>query len=341
MAESSRGADLSTVSVVVVNFNAAAELDACLRALRSCDPAPKEVILVDNGSSDRSPEVAAGHAAEFDRLKVVSLSQNKGLNVARNAGIEAASGDVVAFVDNDATVAPDWIPAALDTMRELDSDALQCKLLLRHDPTLVDSVGYLVGPFGFPRHIARPGTRDGSAFDHPRYVFGAKGAGMMFRRSLLEAIGGFDPSYFLYGDETEIFWRIFRAGGTVAYAPRSIIFHAAGGTQRILSDIAEDLLYREGTRNYIRLIAKNQHPRRVALDVFGQAAVWTVVALVQLFRRKVRSSRLILRGVLQGLREIPMIAKARRRDPLPFRRIPRSLRARLTLTYMRQISRAL
>ena len=164
---------------------------------------------------------------------------------------------------------------------------------------------------------------------------------MMFRRDVLNAIGRFDPSFFLYADETELFWRIFRAGGVVVLAPDSVIVHAAGGTRRFLSAMAEDLLYRGGTRNYIRMVAKNQHPTRVMLDISGQVAIWTGVAAFQLFRGKVRIAVLILRGIAEALGQLPAIFRSRRSGGLPFRRVPKHLRARITLSYLRQTARAI
>jgi GT2 family glycosyltransferase len=298
------------------------------------------VVVVDNGSSDDSLEVARGHADGLRELKVISLPENQGLNAARNVGIENASGSVVAFIDNDARALGDWILGALEAMQQLDADAVQCKLLLGNDPKLIDSVGYLIGPFGFPRQIVRPGASNSQATDQPRYLFGAKGAGMMFRRDLLLKIGGFDPSFFLYGDETELFWRIFRVGGAVALAPQSIVLHNSGGTKRFLSSAADDLLYRGGTRNYIRMIAKNQHPRRVVFDIMGQVCVWSAVAACQAMRGRRGAARLIMRGIAEAVHELPSLQRSRAKDKLPFRTVPRALKARMTISYLREIGRA-
>lgn len=330
-----------TTTVVVVNCNGANELARCLDALAAAEPSPDEIILVDNGSTDDSLKIARSRKAKLRELRIIELPENLGLSIARNVGVEAAHGDVVAFVDNDAAVRPDWLARGVETMERFDAQAIQCKLLLKDSPGSLDSVGYLLGPFGFPRQLARPGTPDGPEFSIPTRLFGAKGAGMMFRRDLLNSIGGFDPSFFYGGDESELFWRIFRAQGEVVLAPESIIVHAAGGTRRFLSEMAEDLLYRGGTRNYIRMVAKNQHPSRVVLDVSGQVATWIAVAVFQLFRGKARIAVLVLRGVAEAVGQIPAIFSARRRDALAFRRVPKHLRARMTLSYIRETARAI
>ncbi|MDP9223196.1 MAG: glycosyltransferase family 2 protein [Actinomycetota bacterium] len=330
-----------TLSVVVVNCNGASELGYCLDSLIDSDPKPEQIILVDNGSSDDSLSVARARLVQEPMLRIISLSRNEGLNVARNIGIENALGDLVAFIDNDAVVKADWIARALETMNEWGADALQCKLLVKSNPGLIDSVGYLIGPFGFPRQIARPGEPDCELLNRPRLLFGAKGAGMIFRKDLLLRIGGFDPSFFLYGDETDLFWRVFRAAGSVALAPGSIVFHSAGGTRRFLSSTAEDLLYRGGTRNYIRMIVKNVHPTRLLWDLLGQIMVWLGVVGYQACRGNLRAASLVLRGIVEGVSEVPRLWSARRDDPLPFRVVPSTLRAALTFDYVRQTARAI
>jgi GT2 family glycosyltransferase len=333
--------DVADVSVVVVNCDGAAELGDCLDSLIDSDPLPKEVVVVDNGSSDDSLIVAGRRSEHFGGLKVIPLVENQGANAARNVGVANATGEIVAFVDNDTRAKKDWIAAAVRVMTDLDVDAVQCKLLLEHNHRLVDSLGYLIGPFAFPRHIVRPGAHDAEAAEAPRYLFGAKSAGMMVRRDLLLKIGGFDPSFFLYGDETDLFWRVFRAGGSVALAPQSIVFHASGGTKRFLAPSAEDLLYRGGTRNYIRMVAKNQHPKRVLFDVIGQVAVWSAVATYQAAAGHRQRARLIAKGISEALRELPSLQRARRKDGLPFRVVPKSLKARLTLSYLKEVRRAI
>jgi GT2 family glycosyltransferase len=333
--------DVADVTVVVVNCNGGADLGDCLDSLIASDPPPNEVVLVDNGSSDDSLTVARRRSEHFGGLKVIPLAENLGANAARNVGVENAMCEIVAFVDNDTRVKGDWIGRATQVMRDLGVDAVQCKLLLDHNHGLIDSLGYLMGPFAFPRHIVRPGAPDTEAAEAPRYLFGAKSAGMMVRRDLLLKIGGFDPSFFLYGDETDLFWRVFRAGGAVALAPQSIVFHASGGTKRFLAASAEDLLYRGGTRNYIRMVAKNQHPKRVLLDVIGQVGVWSGVATYQAASGHRQRARLITKGISEALRELPSLQRARGKDTLPFRVVPKSLKARLDFAYLKEVRRAI
>jgi GT2 family glycosyltransferase len=333
-------APAATVSVIIVNRNGGAEAVECCRSLLSSTPPPEQIIIVDNGSSDRSIEMLERLRQKDHRVEVVALRENVGPAAARNIGVQQASEPVIAFLDNDTVVHPRWIPGALEVMERLDADCVQCKLRLRENPHLLDSVGYLAGPFGFPRHLVRIGEPDGPEFGRPRLLFGTKSAGMFITREVFDRAGGFDPSFFIYGEECDLCWRVLRCGGTVALAPESQVFHRSGGTKRLLPNSYNALLYRGGTRNYIRIVAKNQHPNRLLLDLFGQMVIWSLAAVLQLLRLRPYPARLIALGVFDAVRELPAILRERSRTRLPYRPVPQHLMQGIDLDYLARLIRA-
>ncbi|MEA2634894.1 MAG: hypothetical protein QOH92_1661 [Chloroflexota bacterium] len=329
-----------TVSVIVVNCNGGAETANCVRSLVASNPAPSEIIVVDNGSTDGSAALIQGLRITEIPVGVIELATNRGPAEARNIGAERAIGDVLAFLDNDTTAQSDWLGEALRIMSSLRADCIQCKLVLASDRTRLDSLGYLIGPFGFPRHLVRTGARDRLDFDQPRRLFGVKSAGMVISRRAFVQAGAFDPAFFMYGEETDLCWRVIRNGGSVVLAPRSIVFHNAGGTGRLLPGKAAELLYRGGPRNYIRMVAKNTVPRRIVIDLSGQVVIWSAVAILQALRGRFAVARLILLGVADGLRELPQLIRGRRQTSLPFIDVPRNLRMGIGLGYIWKTLRA-
>jgi GT2 family glycosyltransferase len=163
----------------------------------------------------------------------------------------------------------------------------------------------------------------------------------MITRELFEMCGAFDPTFFIYGDETDLCWRILRGGGEIAFAPASVVFHGFGGTKRFLPDRSRELLYREGTRNYVRMVAKNQHPRYLLRDVAGQLAAWTGVALFHALRFRLVEAALVGRGILDAVGELPALLRSRRTSPLPFVKVPDELKARFTVRYVLKVARAI
>jgi GT2 family glycosyltransferase len=327
------------VSVVIVNCNGGTDVRECIEALTYSDPSPIEVILVDNGSTDGSEQLLRPAGASFE-FRTLRLKQNFGPAAARNVGASAATCEVFAFLDNDTKVSPGWLQGALEAMRLFKAECIQCKLVLDHDRSRLDSIGYLFGPFGFPRHLVRPGASDSAEFQFPTRVFGVKSAGMVITRAIFERVGGFDPSFFIYGEETDMCWRIMRSGATVFFAPESVVFHKSGGTRRLLPGQASGLLYRGGTRNYIRMVAKNTAYPRVIFDVAGQVTVWTLVGTLQIVRGRLQIGTLIWRGVRDAIAELPRVMRERRVSPLPYVRAPKVLRARFGLSYLRKVLRA-
>lgn len=329
-----------TVSVVVVNCNGGAETASCVRSLVASNPPPSEIIVVDNGSTDGSAALIQGLGITEIPLRIIELATNRGPAEARNIGAERATGNVLAFLDNDTTAQPDWLGEALRIMGSLRADCIQCKLVLASDRTRLDSLGYLIGPFGFPRHLVRTGARDRLDLDKPRQLFGVKSAGMVISRRAFVQAGAFDPAFFIYGEETDLCWRVIRNGGSVVLAPRSIVFHNAGGTGRLLPRKSAELLYRGGPRNYIRMVAKNTVRRRIVIDLSGQVVIWSAVAMSQALRGKFAAARLILLGVADGLRELPQLIRGRRETSLPFIEVPRNLKMGIGLGYIWKALRA-
>jgi GT2 family glycosyltransferase len=256
-----------------------------------------------------------------------------GLAAARNVATKTATSSFIAFLDNDTVVSPTWLRAALETADVFHADIVQCKLVLGTDFDRLDSIGYLLGPCGFPRHIVRPGAIDLPEYQQPRLLFGVKAAAMVIARQALEEAGGFDPIFFIYGEETDLCWRVLRSGGRVAFAPKSIVFHYSGGTVRFLPREADALLYRGGTRNYIHMVAKNSPPNRVVIDVAGQIAVWLGMAGLQTLRGRFKPAGLILLGISDGIVLLPGVFHARAESQLPYVDVPKDLRMHMSPAY--------
>jgi len=321
------------VTVVVVNCNGGGETLKCLRSVAASDPPPDRSVLVDNGSTDGTRDLIEKEYRGAVPLSTIWLSDNVGPAAARNIGVASLTSPFVAFLDNDTTVCPTWLKAALETMAAFQADCAQCKLVFGTDIARLDSLGYLLGPFGFPRHIVRPGAAELPAYQRPRLIFGVKSAAMIIAKDAFESAGGFDPSFFIYGEETDLCWRLLRMGRRIVLAPDSVVFHNAGGTGRYLPNKAEALLYRAGTRNYIRVVAKNSPPRRVFIDLVGQISVWLGMAGLNALRGRLRSCKLILQGVVDGVVMLPDAIRARRQSPIPYVETSRELRMPFNFQY--------
>ena len=210
----------------MVNWNRKELLRACLASLARQDGAEHEVIIVDNGSSDGSADMAE---REFG-ARVIRNSENRGFCAANNQGIAVARGDLIALLNNDAEAEPGWLSALSHACRRAsDVGMAASKVLVWEDPQRIDKAGHLIFPDGQNRGRGS-GARDHGQFDREEEVLWPDGCAAMYRKEMLDAIGGFDEDLFAYGDDAELGLRARIAGWRCLYAPGAVVRHHRAST---------------------------------------------------------------------------------------------------------------
>jgi len=222
------------VSVVVASYNGGRTLPACLESLSHLNYPDYEVILVDDGSTDDTPQIAS----RFPSVRYIR-QPNRGLSAARNAGIAAASGEIVAFTDSDCRVDEDWLYYLVgDLLRHNFVGIGGHNLLPPEDSKVAACV--MAAPGG-PAHVM---LTDRIAEHIP-------GCNMAFYKRALEDVGGFDPIYRKAGDDVDICWRLQQRGGKIGFSPAGFVWHYRRSTvqaylkQQIGYGEAEALLVRK------------------------------------------------------------------------------------------------
>jgi GT2 family glycosyltransferase len=196
------------VSVVVCTFNGARTLRPCLEGLAQVDYPDFEVIVVDDGSTDGSAAIAGEHAC-----RLVS-TENRGLGSARNTGMREASGEIVAYLDDDAHPDPHWLRYLVATLEDGRFAGVGGpNLPPPHDGPVARCVAEAPGG---PIHVL---LSDREAEHLP-------GCNMAFRRTGLERLGGFDPQFRVAGDDVDICWRLQEAGHRLGFSPAAVVWHA-------------------------------------------------------------------------------------------------------------------
>jgi len=221
-----------TASIIVPTRERAGYLDVALASIApQAAAAEAEVLVVDDGPSAATRETARRHGARY-----LAHELSRGLNAARNTGIDAARSDLLVFVDDDVAVWPGWLAALLDADRAADSD-----------------VGVLTGPIHarLEDHRLRCCGREGPPITsqdhgpHDRDVEHAWGANMTVRRAALERAGRFDEARELYGDEQEWQQRLHATGGRIRYVAAAALDHRRAGDDARLRSLAA-AAYRRG-----------------------------------------------------------------------------------------------
>jgi N-acetylglucosaminyl-diphospho-decaprenol L-rhamnosyltransferase len=210
-------------SVIVLNYNGGRLLEECLRSLLDQEmDGGFEVLVVDNQSSDGSPEVVR---ERFPEARLVRAGRNLGFAGGNNLGMAEARGRHVVLINNDARARPGWL-AALVTAAESDPrvGAVTAKVLFAEPAGVIQNAGSLLlsDGSGAERGYEQP---DRGQFDTAEEVFAICGAGVLLRRAMLEDVGGFDPTFFLYYEDTDLSWRMRLRGWKVVYEPAAVIEH--------------------------------------------------------------------------------------------------------------------
>jgi len=214
------------VSVVVVNYNGMAVLERCLRALlEDTGGTEVEILVVDNASSDDSAKVAERFASEHDSVRLITSPTNRGYAGAVNVALPAARGEYIAVLNMDVAVRPGWL-GPLVSLLEANPDAgVGCPvILLESDPGKINAAGQNLNKtgLGFNRWL---GKEREIAGEEPFQVTGLHGAAFVIRRALLERLGGWDESGFLYFEDVELSWLLRIAGSEIWCVPASTVVH--------------------------------------------------------------------------------------------------------------------
>ncbi len=196
------------VSVVVCAYNAERTIDSCLASLKELNYPNYEVIVVNDGSNDRTLEITQ----RYDYVRLIS-QENKGLSVARNVGIAAATGEIVAYTDSDCMADPDWLTYLVAKFLESGLAAVGGPNLSPKEDSLVPAC-VAVSP-GVPTHI----LLSDEVAEH------IAGCNMAFRREVLEEINGFNPIFRAAGDDVDICWRLQDRGYIIGFSPVAIVWH--------------------------------------------------------------------------------------------------------------------
>jgi len=194
------------ISVVVCSFNGASTIRETLEGLQNLDYPDFEVIVVNDGSTDSTPEIASNYP-----VRLIN-TENRGLSQARNTGIKSATGEIVAFIDDDAYPEIHWLRfLALALMDEKYVGVGGPNLSPSNDGWKAEAIANAPGP--------NPVLLSDRVAEH------LPGCNMAFRREALEAIDGFDPIFRAAGDDVDLCWRLRDRGGVIGFAPTAVVWH--------------------------------------------------------------------------------------------------------------------
>lgn len=203
----SRAGPWPRVSVIVCTHNGQSTLTECLARLTTLRYPDFEVIVVDDGSSDASADIAKAHGARLVE------TEHRGLSHARNVGIANATGEIVAFLDDDAYPDHDWLDYIAASLRANGHAGVGGPNIAPDDDGFVAEC--VAAAPGGPIHVL---ISDREAEHVP-------GCNMAFRKSALEEVGCFDEQFRVAGDDVDVCWRLQESGRTLGFSAGAVVMH--------------------------------------------------------------------------------------------------------------------
>lgn len=294
------------VTVVIPNYNGINYVDACLGSLYAGSLVP-EVIIVDNGSSDGSADLAE---KKYPMCKVVRFRENKGFCQAVNEGIRRADTEYVILLNNDTTVDKEFVFRLRKAVRgRKDAFSVGAKMLSMQEPEIIDDAGDLYCALGWA--YARGKGKNRKNFSRPVEIFAACAGAAIYRKSVFDMIGYFDENHFAYLEDIDIGYRAKISGFHNYFEPDAVVYHAGSA---VSGSRYNEFKVKLSSKNSIYLIYKNMPVLQICLNsLFLLAGI--LIKLV--FFVKKGLGRTYLQGIGEGIGLC--FSQEGRRRKVPFR----------------------
>lgn len=255
------------VSVIILNYNGREYAEECIDSVLKQTYGNREIIVVDNGSADGSPEIIKERFS--GKIRLIENKCNLGFAEGNNIGIASAKGAYIALLNDDAYADAAWLSelmgAALRSDRTFGMWASKILFYDRRD--IIDTAAHLIYPDGLNRGRGK-GEPDTGIYDREEEVFFPSGCAALYSKSMLDEIGLFDPDFFAYGDDTDIGLKARIAGWKCLYVPSATVLHRSSATAGRYSPLKAYLV----ERNRVWILIKYFPVRHILASPFYTVA---------------------------------------------------------------------
>lgn len=224
--------EVNEVSVIIINYNGEKVLREAIMSVVALDPRPMELIVLDNGSTDSSPEIIRSYAQREDIVRPIMASANLGVAGGRNLAVSYAHGRLMAFLDADGRADGSWLIEAVAAFNHYPQAGAIAPLVLTEEGRIINGAGSFLDADGhgqdawcgedLERHREALRRRIGEIVDYPM------GCGMVIRLSGLENVWPLDERLAKWHDDSELGIRVRILGYETRFWPASVVFHIGG-----------------------------------------------------------------------------------------------------------------
>jgi len=258
--------DYPRVALMILNFNGLRFLNDCLDSVTGCTYPNLEIYVIDNGSADGSCKFVSSN---YPRVRLIQFKRNFGFAKAYNAAVKSVEADYVVLLNNDTIVGSNFIE---DLVEIAESDrhvgSVGCRIIQvegsrRYGPVFFTGNGLFIGPLFFGSTIGKDAVY--SIYETPTECLASSAAAVLYRKSLIDAIGLFDADYCADWEDHDLGFRICVAGYRNLYTPRAKVLHKGGGSYGAVDSRRRVV---RTTRNMLFTYVKNYEARNIVLRLF-------------------------------------------------------------------------
>ena len=248
-------------TVIIPNYNGIKFIENCMKALEKETSASYHICVVDNGSVDGSREWVENNCPY---AQVISLGENTGFCGAVNAGIEAAKTPYVILLNNDTEVEFGFVKALENALeKKMNSFSVSAKMVDLYDKEILDGAGDLYCALGWAFALGK-GKSVKENYTKPQEIFSACGGAVIYRKEILEKIGGFDKNHFAYLEDCDLGYRAQIFGYRNYYTPDAVVYHAGSGAS---GSRYNEFKVNLASKNSIYIIYKNMPLLQIVLNL--------------------------------------------------------------------------
>ena len=272
------------VSVIILEFRGETWLERCLTSLRAQTLAqPIQILIADNACSDQSRAKAVELIQGWPQARFAQFGHNMGYSAGNNHAANLADGRYLFFLNNDTWLEPDCLERLLEEAQATGAAAAS-PLVLDYKTDVVQSAG--AAGFDMFGLLSRA-----TQYSRRREIFVGSGCGLLVETEWFRKAGGFDSEFFMYGDEHDLCWRLWLAGGKVIMTPSARLHHRGAaavnpkGREQVIESRTSDTKRFYANRNNLILLLKNSSSLLLAL-VLSQLALLAAEAVVMTLRTR-------------------------------------------------------
>ncbi len=289
------GDNTPMVSIITLNWNGTNDTIAFLESTRKLSYRNYEILVCDmNSDVDPADKI---NSLQFPNTKVLSCDANLGFAAGNNWGMRQAKGDYFFIVNNDTEITPELIDLLLEPFAKDPSIAVVCpKIRFYESRDTIQYAGFTkMNPVTGRTYCIGDKEKDHGQFDKPGYTYGAHGCAMMVKRTITETVGMFPEKFFLYYEEWDWSSRMLKAGYTIYFQPKAVIYHKESMSVGKNSTLKTYYL----SRNRILFMRRNSNwPQFLMFATFFTVAAFPKAVLSYSIKRQFPFLKAYIRGII-------------------------------------------